>query len=130
MKERSQMPKWIKEYGIFGGIAGVILTIIASLFIAFILNKNENKHGVSIGGNVNIAGDTAITGNGDIHINKTDSDNSDRIVSIQKRLRNLQSQDPIINYLIQKAKDAFYDNKLNEAEKLLKEISLKQGSNP
>ena len=102
------MPNWIKEYGLFGGIAGAILTVIVSLIIAFIPSRDENKHGVSIGGNINIVGDSAITGSGDININKTVSDNSDRIVSIQKRLRNLQSQDdPVISYLIQKSKDAF-----------------------
>jgi len=123
------MPKWIKEHGVFGGIAGAILTVIVSLIIAFIPNNDEN--GVSIGGDINIAGDSSITGSGDININKTVSDDSDRIISIQKRLRNLKSQDdPVISYLIQKAKDAFYANTLDEAEKILEEIEIKQRAKP
>jgi len=95
------------------------------------VKKKENKSsgGVSIGGNVEVHGNSYITGNGDINITKEVSSTSDRIVSIQKRLSNLHSQDPVIIYLIQKAKDAFYANKLDEAEKIIKEIEFKR-TNP
>ena len=124
-----KMTNWIKEYGIFSGIAGAILAAIFAIIIAFIPSKKEDKQGVSIGGNVVVYGDSAITGNGNINIAKEISNNSDRIVSIQKRLRNLDSQEPVINYLIQKAKNAFYSNNLVDAEKIIKEIDLKQGKN-
>jgi len=125
------MTNWIKEHGVFSGIAGAILAAIVAIIIAFIPSKKENKQDVSIGGNVFVSGDSAITGNGNINITKEVSNNSDRIVSIQKRLRNLQSQDdPVISYLIQKSKDAFYANNLDEAEKILKEIDIKQRGNP
>jgi len=120
------MTNWIKKHGVFSGIAGAILAAIVAIIIAFIPPKD--KQGVSIGGNVVVSGDSAITGKGNIHIKKTVSNYSDRIESIQKRLRNLKSQDPVIFNLIQKAKDAFFANKLDEAEKILKEI--KQKTNP
>jgi len=52
------------------------------------------------------------------------------MLSIHKRLRNIQSQEPVINDLIQKAKDAFYSNKLDETERFLQEIDLKQKGKP
>ena len=124
------MTNWFKEHGVFSGIAGAILAAIVAIIIALIPNKKEDKQSVFIGGNVVVSGDSAITGNGNINITKEVSKTSDRIVSIQKRLRNLQSQDPVINYLLQKAKNAFYSNNLNEAEKIIKEIDLKQRTKP
>ena len=112
-----KMSNWIKEYGTFSGIAGAILASIVTIIIAFISpSKKEYNQGVSIDGNIVVSGDSVITGNGNINITKEVSNNSDRIVSIQKRLNNLQSQgDPVISYLIQKAKDALYSNNLDEA---------------
>jgi len=124
------MTNWFKEHGVFSGIAGAILAAIVAIIIALIPSNKEDKQGVAIGGNVVVSGDSAITGSGDININKTVSDNSDRIVSIQKRIRNLQSKDPVISSLIQKAKDAFYSNNLDDAEKIIKEIDIKQRGNP
>jgi len=124
------MANWIKEHSVFSGIAGASRAIVVTIIIALIPSKKEDKQGVSIVGDVVVFGDSEITGSGNINVNKKVSITSDRIVSIQKRLSNFRSQDPVIKYLIQKAKDAFYDNKLDEAEKFLKEIDLKQGANP
>ena len=124
------MTNWIKEHGVFSGIAGGILAAIVAIIIALMPNiYKEEKQGVSIGGNVFVSGDSAITGNGDIIITKEVFSTSDRMMSIQKRLRNLDSQDPVINSLIKKAKDAFYSNNLDDAKKIIKKIDLKQGKN-
>jgi len=124
------LTNWIKEHGLFSGIAGAILAAIVAIIIALIPSKQEDNQGVSIGGNVIVSGDTAITGNGNISITKEVSKTSDRMESIQKRLSNIHSQDPVINDLIQKAKDYFYANQLVEVEKIIKEIEFKQGTNP
>jgi len=121
------MTNWIKEHGVFSGIAGAIFAAVVAIIIALIPNEKEDKQGVSIGGNIVVSGDSAITGNGNINITKEVSNISDRIVSIQKRLSDLDSQDHEINDLIQKVKDAFYSNNLDAAEKIIEEIDLKQG---
>jgi len=124
------MPNWIKEHAIFSGLAGAIITVIVTTIIALIPSKNEDKQGIFIGGKVIVSGDSNITGYGNININKEVTETSERKRSIEKYLINLQSQDHVITPLIQKAKDAFYSNKLDEAEKCIEEIYKKQGANP
>ena len=139
VEDEKNFSKKFFKFKVFG-IPILVIEIFIGVYLITIFNNNiitkmdgvstGGKQGVAIGGNVVVSGDSAITGHGDIHINKTASNSSDRIVSIQKRLRNLQSKDPVISYLIQKAKEAFYANNLDEAEKILKEIDIKQRGNP
>ena len=127
----TKITSWIKDNGVFSGINGAFLAAFVAIIISLIPNKKEDNQCVSIGGNVVASADSAITDSGNINIAKEVSKTSDRIVSIQKRLlRNLDTQNPLINFLIQKAKDVFYDNKLDEAEKIIKDIDLKQGEKP
>jgi len=149
------MLKWIKENGIFSGIAGSILAVVVTITITLIqsysvnnksvdLNdsnskidmannsKNniqrkivENNNGVSISGNIKVSGDSSITGNGNIYVNKEISKTSDRIVSIHRKLRMIQTQDPNIKNLVNKAKNAFYSNDLDKAELIINEIDIK-----
>ena len=123
------MKNWIKEHCVFSGIAGAILAAVVAIIITIMSGKKEDKQGVSISGNFVVSGDTAITGSGNINIIREESLTSDRIITIQKRLKKIQSNDPHINYLIQQAKKAFYSNNIDEAEKIIKKIDFKQRTN-
>jgi len=70
---------WFKEnkQWFFSGIGGVILTIVVTLFLT--LKPTPNKNGISIGGNINSSGDTAIVENGNVNIDKNISDSSAKV---------------------------------------------------
>jgi len=55
------MSNWIKEHGVYSGIAGAILTVIVAIIIDLIANKNEDKQGqgISIGGDLVVSGVSA-----------------------------------------------------------------------
>jgi len=89
-KYLNKIKKWNEQNKtwFWGGIGGVIIMLIATVAITIYSNSDKKNHtsmidnsaiikisdnqseGVSIDGNVVVTGDSAITGNGDIHINK------------------------------------------------------------
>ena len=105
------------------GMTSLILTLMLSISITLLSNKKKYQQIITHRADAIISEDSDITESvNNINISNEISNTSDRVKRIQKRLCDLQSINPFINELIQKAKDNLYANNINKAESILTTI--------